>query len=221
MHRIDGAGAAPGNLFTEGNPTAGTPATVVTDDWLNAIQEEIIGVLTAASIAPNKANNGQLAAAISALISAATIGGAVAASGVSITDAGNYYTGANVEAALQELGAALVATVAASKVRHGIVTLSTTSEQTAVGHVGAVVEISVATPGTYTIRPDGALNLDIGSAIHVCQAGAGQITIAAGAGVTLLKSASFNAKTLNQHSIAVLVKTAANTWRLTGQLEGA
>lgn len=41
MHRIDGDGATPGNLFTEGNPATSTPATVVTDDWLNAVQEEV------------------------------------------------------------------------------------------------------------------------------------------------------------------------------------
>jgi len=41
MHRIDGPNYAPGNLFTEGDPLVPTPATVVTDDWLNDVQENI------------------------------------------------------------------------------------------------------------------------------------------------------------------------------------
>lgn len=52
MHRIDGPGAtSPGNQFTEGDPVSAVPATVVTADWLNAVQEEISGVIEGASIA--------------------------------------------------------------------------------------------------------------------------------------------------------------------------
>lgn len=79
MHRIDGAGAAPGNLFTEGNPTAGTPATVVTDDWLNAVQEEISTVVEAAGIALSKPSNNQLLAALNVLLANSLPTGAVQA----------------------------------------------------------------------------------------------------------------------------------------------
>lgn len=41
MHRIDAPGFAPGNLFTEGNPSLSIPATEVSDDWLNDVQEEL------------------------------------------------------------------------------------------------------------------------------------------------------------------------------------
>lgn len=68
MHRIDGPGAAPGNLFTEGNPNTGVPATTVTDDWMNAVQEELVQVITDAGIALSKPDNTQLADAIAALI---------------------------------------------------------------------------------------------------------------------------------------------------------
>jgi hypothetical protein len=67
MHRIDGPGAAPGGLFTDGDPQVGTPATIATDDWLNAVQEEIVNAIVASGDLPNKANNGQLAAAIKKL----------------------------------------------------------------------------------------------------------------------------------------------------------
>lgn len=79
MHRIDGATAAatlpapaavsgtPG-YFTGGDPAVPTAPTVVDADWLNAIQEELAAVVLGAGLALAKANNGQLLAAIQALI---------------------------------------------------------------------------------------------------------------------------------------------------------
>lgn len=64
MHRIDGPTAAPGGLFTEGDPIGGVPATIVSDDWMNDVQETIISVLTAASITPIKGDYSQLLEAI-------------------------------------------------------------------------------------------------------------------------------------------------------------
>lgn len=68
MHRIDSSTATPDNRFTEGDPTIPVPATTVTAAWLNALQEEAIAVLAAAEIAPDKANNAQMLAAILKLI---------------------------------------------------------------------------------------------------------------------------------------------------------
>ena len=70
MHRIDGPGATSGNLFTEGDPVLGVPATTVTGAWLNAVQEEIAHVIEAAGIPLSKPDNTQLHAAILALIAA-------------------------------------------------------------------------------------------------------------------------------------------------------
>lgn len=71
MHRIDGPGATEDGRFTDGNPAAGIPPTIVTDDWANAVQEEIVGVIAGAGLALDKADNGQLLEAIAALIAAA------------------------------------------------------------------------------------------------------------------------------------------------------
>lgn len=71
MHRIDGPGATVDQKFTEGDPVTATPATTVTDDWLNAVQEEIAGVIESAGITLSKGANGQLLAAITSKISAA------------------------------------------------------------------------------------------------------------------------------------------------------
>jgi len=68
MHRIDGPGATVDNKFTEGDPVGGVQATVVTDDWLNDVQEEMISVLTAGGVAPVKGTQDQVLAAIRAII---------------------------------------------------------------------------------------------------------------------------------------------------------
>lgn len=220
MHRIDSEGATVDNKFTEGNPSTGVPATEVSADWLTAVQEEIIEVLVAAGITPLKTDNTQLRQAIQSLISGGGV--AVTAAGVTIADAGSFFTGGEVESALQQLGNDLYGgTFASSKIRRQVVALSGAAQQTETAHAENIVEISHGSAVTYTVRPDGTLNLPVGTAIEIVQAGGGKISFAAGAGVTILKSASFNASTLNQHSVAVLYKTAANTWRLGGMLEAA
>lgn len=72
MHRIDHETAVNG-LFTEGNQLDNVPATRITDDWMNAVQEEIVAVILAAGLALNKANNGQLLAAIQVLATQAVV----------------------------------------------------------------------------------------------------------------------------------------------------
>jgi len=67
MHRIDTSTATSESKFTNGNPQTATPATVVSADWLNAVQEEISTVIAGAGIALNKPDNAQLLAAIRAL----------------------------------------------------------------------------------------------------------------------------------------------------------
>lgn len=69
MHRIDGAGATVDNKFTDGNPAIGVPATTVTADILNALQEENCTVIEQAGLALNKADNTQLRQAMLKMIS--------------------------------------------------------------------------------------------------------------------------------------------------------
>lgn len=71
MHRIDGPGHI-NNTFSEGDPAQGIVATVVTDDWMNAVQEELCAVVEEAGLALEKENNAQLLAALSALFAAAS-----------------------------------------------------------------------------------------------------------------------------------------------------
>lgn len=60
--------------FKKGNPATATPATVVTADWANAVQEEIMFVIEEAGLASDKTDNTLLKQAIDALIAAAVSG---------------------------------------------------------------------------------------------------------------------------------------------------
>ena len=87
MFRIDDATATnslptpavagtPG-YFTEGNPGLGVPATKVTGDWLNMIQEELVNVITGAGRSPSKTTFNQLFLSIQDLVANAAPTGAV------------------------------------------------------------------------------------------------------------------------------------------------
>jgi hypothetical protein len=79
MHRIDNASAAsteptvgsvgpnPDGFWTTGNPSAGVPATVMDQDWFQAVQEELMTVLATASVAPVKGTFTQLMASLRVL----------------------------------------------------------------------------------------------------------------------------------------------------------
>lgn len=78
MHRIDGPGAvadlpaprestiAPG-FFSPGNPATGQQSTRVTYEWTNAVQEELVNVITRAGLTLDKKQNNQLLEALKRL----------------------------------------------------------------------------------------------------------------------------------------------------------
>ena len=74
MHRIDTSTATPDHKFTEGDPTIPMAATTVSAPWLNAVQEELVAVITGAGLELKKSDNGQLWKAISQLITNAKPG---------------------------------------------------------------------------------------------------------------------------------------------------
>ena len=70
MFRIDGPGHI-GNQFTQGDPSIGQRPTKITDQWLNAVQEEIAFTVEEAGIPLDKANSHQLYAAMLAIAAGA------------------------------------------------------------------------------------------------------------------------------------------------------
>ena len=82
------------------------------------------------------------------------------------------------------------------------------------GDANTEVEGTKATAQTITVPPNADVAFPVGTIINVRQMGAGQITVAAGAGVTL--RAPRGAKTGVQYATVSLVKRATNEWVVGG-----
>jgi hypothetical protein len=83
---------------------------------------------------------------------------------------------------------------------------------------GKLVTCSNASSITLTVPPAASVAFPAGTVIDLCQYGAGQVTIAPGAAVTINTSSSLKMRT--QYSAASLVLSAtADTWFLVGDLE--
>lgn len=87
----------------------------------------------------------------------------------------------------------------------------------AAGDAGKLVSLSNAEAITLTVPADADATLPIGTTVDLYQLGAGQVTVAAGAGATLRVSGA-TAKARAQYSRITVQKVAANTWSLYGDL---
>ena len=82
---------------------------------------------------------------------------------------------------------------------------------------GKVVEMNNASANTLTVPPNSSVAFPVGSQILVLQTGAGQTTLAAGAGVTV-NSKDGNLKLSAQWCAATLIKRATDVWVVVGDL---
>jgi hypothetical protein len=80
-----------------------------------------------------------------------------------------------------------------------------------------MVTLSNASAITATIPPNSSVAFDVGDQVNLMQLGAGQVTVAAGSGVTL-RSAGSLVKTSAQYAVATALKIASDEWVLIGNL---
>lgn len=82
----------------------------------------------------------------------------------------------------------------------------------------ALVRTTNASTKTVTIAPDSTLTAAaVGSTITFLNSGAGDLTFAAGSGVTITSAgATSAAPKLGQYKSAVAIRTAANAWTIVG-----
>lgn len=80
-----------------------------------------------------------------------------------------------------------------------------------------LVTASNASAQTYTVPPNSSVAYPVGTQIDLVQLGAGKVTLAQGAGVTI-NSDSGNKAIAAQHVGVSLIKTATDTWVLIGNL---
>lgn len=92
-----------------------------------------------------------------------------------------------------------------------------TTYTTVLGDDGKLVTCDNASSIALTIPPNSSVAYGIGTQINIMQLGAGQVTITAGAGVTL-RSAGSKLKTVAQYAVATCCKIATDTWVVVGNL---
>ena len=68
-----------------------------------------------------------------------------------------------------------------------------------------------------TIPPNSSVAFPVGTQILISQLAAGQTTVVAGVGVTLISSGS-KTKLAAQYAMGRLIKRATNTWYLSGDI---
>jgi len=85
------------------------------------------------------------------------------------------------------------------------------------GDDGKLVTCDNASAITLTVPPNSSVAFGIGTQVNIMQLGAGQVTIAAGGGVTL-RSNSSKVKLTGQYAVATCCKIATDTWVLVGNL---
>lgn len=78
--------------------------------------------------------------------------------------------------------------------------------------------MSAATGVMVTIPPNSAVAFPVGAIVEVAQLGAGQVTIAAGSGVTLQAPVAGAVLSRTQYSTLSLRKRTTNTWIVSGDL---
>lgn len=87
----------------------------------------------------------------------------------------------------------------------------------ATGDAGGFVAINKASAATLTVPPNSSVAFPLNTRIDIGQYGAGQITVAAGAGVTI-RSNSGKLKLTGQYSGGTLFKLGTNEWWLIGDI---
>ena len=91
-----------------------------------------------------------------------------------------------------------------------------TTYTTVLADDGKLITCDNASPIALTIPPNSSVAYGIGTQINIMQLDA-QVTITAGAGVTLRSSGS-KLKTKDQYSVATCAKIASDTWVVVGNL---
>ena len=81
-----------------------------------------------------------------------------------------------------------------------------------------LIRCNNASAFTLTVPPNSSVAFPTGCVVSVSQAGAGQVTVAPGSGVTLNKPSTHQLKTATQYAQLTLVKTATDTWLVGGHM---
>lgn len=93
-----------------------------------------------------------------------------------------------------------------------------TAEALTLTDAGGVVELTAAEAIVMTLPTDATAAIPEGAVVHVVQAGAGAVTFMAETGAKALVCCERSPKISGKDGVVRAIKTAPNTWRLTGDL---
>jgi hypothetical protein len=205
MFDLEFAGQSPG----EAAAAAEAAATVATTQ------------ATAASVSASNAAASEANAAASASAAATSATAASTARDQATTSANNAAASANSasdsasSAAVSETNAAASAVLAQTP--PGVTTQAGTSYTGVLGDANKYIRFTNAAAVGFTIPPNSAVAYPVGTVIEMEQAGAGALTVVAGAGVTI-NSRGADLTLAGQFAVAALKKVATDTWTLAGDL---
>ena len=159
----------------------------------------------------------------SAVITNADISGAanidaskIAGTAITLSSSGIITTDMIADSTIVDGDISLVASINRNKLAEPLTNAQAASYTLVLADRNKLVEMGVATGNTLTVPPNSSADFPTGTHITVIQTGAGQCTVTAGAGVTI--NATPGLKLRAQWSGATLIKRAANTWVLIGDL---
>lgn len=95
------------------------------------------------------------------------------------------------------------------------ITAQTTGYTFVIGDQNTWVRYNSVSGGTYTIPPNSSVAFPVGTSIIMDQMNTGQLTVAAGLGVTL-ENATAGLKTAAQYAVVAVTKVATDTWVFSG-----
>lgn len=96
-------------------------------------------------------------------------------------------------------------------------TQSGTTYTAVLGDANTYIQFTNASSITFTIPSNASVAFPVGTVIEMEQAGAGALSVAAGAGVTV-NSRSSDLTLAGQYAVAFVKKVATNTWTMNGDL---
>lgn len=164
-----------------------------------------------------------VASIASAIITNADISGAanidaskIAGTAVTLSSTGIITSDMIADSTIVDGDISLSASINRNKLAEPLTNAQAASYTLVLADRNKIVEMGVATANTLTVPPDSSVLFPTGTHITVIQTGAGQCTVTQGAGVTV--NATPGLKLRAQWSGATLIKRAANTWVLIGDL---
>ena len=151
-------------------------------------------------------------------LTAGTLGVARGGTGASTLASGSFLQG-NGTSAVQLRTPAQVKSDIDAMDKHFTVSAQTGASYTLVlANDGQLVTMNNANANTLTVPSNSSVAFPVGTVINFAQIGAGTTTVTAASGVTMNGVVAGSAAVEKRYSIGSLVKTATNTWLLSGPM---